>query len=137
MADKIYVGTEKFAVKDIFDSKHKGAAVKAMLKAAEKAVKGSAKLTGDAPKGDDAKGYVIDGSLVSLGPDKKGKKLEAEVKLVVSAWPGKNMLAFPSGTAAFEIDGPDAITASDVEDIAAAATEFAMKTAIDYIVKQG
>ena len=102
---KIYVQVNKFAVKDIFDAKHKAKAITVMQKAAESAIKG--KLTTDAPKDKGAKGWSLDGSLVSLGPDMSGKKLEAKVSMSISTWPGKSIKAMPSGTAAVISDSSD------------------------------
>ena len=49
MADpKIYVNVNTFAIKDIFDAKHKSRVQALMTKTAEQAVKGSSKLTLDA-----------------------------------------------------------------------------------------
>ena len=132
MADaKIYVQVNKFAVKDIFDAKHKAKAVTVMQKAAEGAIKG--KLTTDAPKDKGAKGWSLDGSLVSLGPDKAGKKLEAKVSMSISTWPGKSIKAMPSGTAALAINGADKIDSGDVEAVAAGAVESAMRSATKYM----
>ena len=132
MADpKIFVQVNKFAVKDIFDAKYKAKAVTAMQKAAEAAIKG--KLTTDAPKDKSAKGWSLDGSLVSLAPDKAGKKLEAKVSMSVSTWPGKSIKAMPSGTAAMAIPAADKIDGGDVEAVAAGAVDAAMKSATKYM----
>ena len=132
MADaKTYVQVNKFAVKDIFDAKHKAKAVTAMQKACEAAIKG--KLTTDAPKDKGAKGWSLDGSLVSLGPDKAGKKLEGKVAMSISTWPGKSIKAMPSGTAAMEIPGAGKIDSGDVEAVAEAAVQSAMKSATKYM----
>ncbi len=126
-----YVQINKFAVKDIFDDKYKARAIAAMQKAAEKAIKG--KLTADAPKEKGAKGWSLDGSLVSMAPDKAGKKLEGKVSMAISTWPGKSVKAMPAGSAATTIAGADKIDAGDVEAIAAAAVESAMKSAVGYM----
>ena len=132
MADaKTYVQVNKFAVKDIFDPKHKTKAVTVMQKAAESAIKG--KLTTDPPKEKGAKGWSLDGSLVSLAPDKAGKKLEAKVSMSISTWPGKSIKAMPSGTAAMAIDGADKIVSGDVEAVAEAAVQSAMRSATKYM----
>ena len=132
MADaKTYVQVNKFAVKDIFDAKFKAKAVTAMQKACEDAIKG--KLTTDTPKDKAAKGWSLDGSLVSLAPDKSGKKLEGKVSMSISTWPGKSIKAMPSGTAAMSIPGADKIDSGDVEAIAGAAVESAMKSATKYM----
>ena len=131
MADaKIYVQVNKFAVKDIFDSKHKAKAITVMQKAAEGAIKG--KLTTDAPKEKGAKGWTLDGSLVSLAPDKAGKKLEAKVSMSISTWPGKSIKAMPSGTAVLPIASADKIDAGDVEAVAEGAVQSAMRSATKY-----
>ena len=101
---KTYVNVEKISVKDVFDSKYKSALPGIMQKCAEKAVKSSGKLTLDEPKEKGAKGYSLSGSLVSLGPDKSGKKLAGEVMLVVATWPDKSIKAMPAGKGGFEID---------------------------------
>ena len=132
MADaKTYVQVNKFAVKDIFEAKYKAKAVSAMQKACEDAIKG--KLTTDTPKDKSAKGWSLDGSLVSLAPDKAGKKLEAKVSMSISTWPGKSIKAMPSGTAAMAIQSADKVDSGDVEAIAAAAVESAMKSATKYM----
>ena len=132
MADaKTYVQVNKFAVKDIFDAKHKTKAVTVMQKAAEGAIKG--KLTTDPPKDKSAKGWSLDGSLVSLGPDKAGKKLEAKVSMSISTWPGKSIKAMPSGTAALAISGADKIDAGDVDAVAEGAVVSAMRSATKYM----
>jgi hypothetical protein len=132
MADaKTYVQVNKFAVKDIFDAKHKTKAVTVMQKAAESAIKG--KLTTDPPKEKGAKGWSLDGSLVSLAPDKAGKKLEAKVSMSISTWPGKSIKAMPSGTAAMAIGGADKIVSGDVEAVAEAAVQSAMRSATKYM----
>ena len=128
---KTYVQVNKFAVKDIYDAKHKAKAVTAMQKAAEGAIKG--KLTTDQPKEKGAKGWSLDGSLVSLGPDKAGKKLEAKVSMSISTWPGKSINAMPSGTAALAISGADKIDAGDVEAVAEGAVQSAMRSATKYM----
>ena len=126
-----YVQVNKFAVKDIFDAKHKARAITAMQKACEGAIKG--KLTTDAPKDKGAKGWSLDGSLVSLAPDKAGKKLEGKVSMSISTWPGKSIKAMPSGTASMDIPGPDKVGAGDVEAIAEACVQSAMKSATKYM----
>ena len=132
MADaKTYVQVNKFAVKDIFDPKYKAKAVTVMQKACEEAIKG--KLTTDAPKEKGAKGWSLDGSLVSLAPDKAGKKLEAKVSMSISTWPGKSIKAMPSGTAAMAIPSADKIDSGDVEAVAEGAVQSAMKSATKYM----
>jgi hypothetical protein len=132
---KTYVQINKFAVKDIFDPKHKGRMPGLMQKAAEKAVKGSGKLTLEAPKEKGAKGFSLDGSLVSLAPDAAGKKLEGKCSMSISTWPGKSIKAMPSGNAATAIAGADKIDPGDVDAIADAAVASAMKAAVSYMEK--
>jgi hypothetical protein len=132
---KTYVNVQKMSVKDVFDQKYKNSLPAVMQKCAEKAVKGDSKLTLDEPKGKDAKGWSLDGSLVSLGPDKTGKKLAGEVSLVISTWPGKSIKAMPSGKASIAIDDPDKIAADDVQALTAALMEAAMDTATDFMEK--
>ncbi|MEP6738852.1 MAG: hypothetical protein ABJA61_00650 [Caldimonas sp.] len=132
-ASKTYVQIVKPAVKDIFDTKHKSRVIEKMQKAAEKAVKDSGKLTLDAPKEKGATGFSIDTSLVSLAPDKAGKKLEGKCSMSISTWPGKSIKAMPSGTAALAISGADKIDAGDVDAVAEGAVESAMKSATKYM----
>ena len=134
-AAKTYVNVQKMNVKDVFDSKYKSSLPGIMQKVAEKAVKSSGKLTLDEPKEKGAKGYSLDGSLVSLAPDKSGKKLAGEVSLVISTWPGKSIKAMPSGKAALDIDDPAKISAGDVQALAEALVSSAMETATDYMEK--
>src|SRR4030095_12275427 len=112
---------KKFAAKDMFNAKHKTKAITVMQKAAESAIKG--KLTTDPPKDKGAKGWSLDGSLVSLAPDKAGKNLEAKVSMSIPPCPGKSIKAMPSGTAAMAINGADKIDSGDVEAVAEAAVE--------------
>jgi hypothetical protein len=133
MADaKTYVEIVGFAVKDIFDSKHKAKAIEAMDKAAAAAAKKSGKLTLDKPK-DKSKGWSLNGSLVSLGPDKAGKKVAAEVTLAVATWPGKSIKSVAKGSASFAIDDPAKINAGDVAALAEGAVDGAMKSAVKYM----
>ena len=135
MADpKIYVNVNTFAIKDIFDAKHKSRVQALMTKTAEQAVKGSSKLTLDVPKEKGAKGWSLDSSLVSLGPDKAGKKFGADVSMSISTWPGKSMKSFPTGYGGFAIESADEkISPSDVDQVAVKAVTEAMKTAIKYM----
>jgi len=135
MATKTYVQINKFAVKDIFDPKHKSRMPGVMQKAVEKAVKGSSKLTLEAPKEKGAKGYSLDGSLESLAPDASGKKLAGKCSMSVSTWPGKSIKAMPSGTASTVIPGADKVDAGDVDAIADGCVASAMKSAISYMEK--
>ncbi|MEO8525719.1 MAG: hypothetical protein ABI460_13430 [Caldimonas sp.] len=135
MADaKIYVQVKNFDIKDIFDSKHKSRVQALMTKTAEQAVKGSSKLTVDEPKEKGAKGWTLDSSLVSLGPDKAGKKFGANVSMSISTWPGKSMKSFPTGYGGFAIGSADEkISPGDVDQVAVTAVKEAMKTAIKYL----
>ena len=132
---KTYVEVRKMAVKDVFDDKYKSSIPAILKKVAEKAIKGDGKLTLDAPKDKGAKGWTLDGTLVSLGPDKAGKKLAGEVSLVISTWPGKSIKAMPGGKAAIGIDGPDKIAAGDVQALVEALMSSAMDTATGYMEK--
>lgn len=132
---KIYVQINKFAVKDIFDAKHKSRMPAVMQKAAEKAVKSSSKLTLDAPKEKGAKGFSIDGSLESLAPDAAGKKLSGKCSMAITTWPGKSLKAMPSGTAATAIASADKVDAGDVDAIADGCVASAMKSAVSYMEK--
>jgi len=133
MADaRIYVQVNKPAVKDIFDPKHKAKAITAMQSAAEGAIKG--KLTTDVPREKGARGWSLDGSLVSLAPDKAGRKLEAKVSMSISTWPGKLIKSVASGTKAMSIASADKIDAGDVEAVAEAAAALAMVSATRFMV---
>jgi hypothetical protein len=134
-SQKTYVNVQKMGVKDVFDAKYKSTLPGILQKAAEKAVKASSKLTLDEPKDKDAKGYSLDGSLVHMGCDKSGKKLEGEISLVISTWPGKSIKAMPGGKAALGIDDPAKIGADDVKALAEALMDSAMGTATDYMEK--
>ncbi len=132
---KTYVDIEKMIVKDVFDPKYKNSLPPIMQKAAERAVKSSGKLTLDQPKDKGAKGYSLDGSLVSLGPDKSGKQLQGECSMTISTWPGRSIKAMPSSKAGLAIDDPDKIAAADVQALAEAVVEGAMKEATKYMEK--
>ncbi|HSU05334.1 MAG TPA: hypothetical protein VLI93_07150 [Acetobacteraceae bacterium] len=134
-APPTYVNLKDFAVNEVFDAKYKSNLPGIMEKAAEKAVKASSKLTLDKPKDKAAKGYSLDGSLVSLGPDKSGKNLRGECSLIISTWPGKSVKAMPSGNAALPIDDPNKIDAGDVKAVAEGCVKSAMDSATDYMEK--
>lgn len=134
-APKTYVDIEKMVVKDVFDSKYKSSLPQIMQKAAEKAVKSSGKLTLDQPKDKGAKGYSLDGSLVSLGPDKSGKQLQGECSMAISTWPGRSIKAMPNGKAGLAITDPSKIAAADVQAVAEAVVEAAMNAATKYMEK--
>jgi len=133
MANETYVEITRSAVKDIFESSFKANATKAMDKAAEAAVKKAGKLTLDKPKDKGTKGWSVDGSLESMAPDKAGKLLEGKVSMFVSTWPGKSVKAMPSASASITIKGADKVTAADVEDLAGALAESAMRTAVRFM----
>jgi hypothetical protein len=132
---KTYVNIVKPAIKDIFDAKYKSSLPSLMQKIMEKAVKSSGKLTLDAPKDKGAKGWSVDGSLVSLAPDKSGKKLEAECSLVISTWPGKSIKAMPGGKSSIVIAGNGSIDPGDVQALAEGVVTGAMSKAVDYMEK--
>jgi hypothetical protein len=134
MADaKTHVEIPEFALKDIFDSKHKSRVIDLVSKTAEAAVKRSAKPTLDAPKGKDNSGWSANGSVVSLEPDKSGKKLEALVSIAVATWPGKSIKPMVKGSAAIAIDNPTKTSPGDVDAVAEGAAETTMKTAMKYM----
>lgn len=129
---KTFVEVEKFAIKDVFDSKYKSSLPAIMQAAAEKAVKSSGKLAvGAPPKG--SKGYTLDGSLVSLGPDKAGKTLQGECTMSISV--AKSIKAVPNGKAAIAIDDAGKIDPGDVQAVAVGAVESAMASATKYMEK--
>jgi len=133
MAGQTYVEIAKSAVKDIFDSKFKANAVKAMEKAAEASVDKASKLTLTKPKEKGAKGWSVDCSLESMAPDKSGKQLEGKVSMFVSTWPNRSVKAMPSATAKIPIRSADEVSAADVEDLAGALAASAMKTAVKFM----
>ena len=134
-ANKTYVDIAKMSVKDAFDAKYKSSLPKVMQKAAEKAVKASSQLTLDPPKEKGATGFSLDGSLVSIGPDKAGKKLEGKFSMAISTWPGKSIKALPSSNAALAIADASKVDAADVEALAESLVESAMKEAVKYMEK--
>lgn len=133
--DQTYVNIQKMNVKDVFDDSYKSTLPAIMQKSVEKAVKASKKLTTDAPKEKGAKGFSLDGSLVSLGPDKAGKKLQGEFSVVISSWPGKSIQAMPSGKASIAIDDASNIDKGDVVALAQAVVDSAMDAATKYMEK--
>lgn len=134
-AAKTYVDIEKMVVKDVFDPRYKSSLPAIMQKAAEKAIKSSGKLTLDKPKDKGAKGYSLDASLVSLGPDKSGKQLQGECSMAISTWPGRSIKAMPSGKAGVAIADPNKIDAGDVQAVAEAVVAAAMSAATTYMEK--
>jgi hypothetical protein len=132
MADKVYVEVVKFGIKDIFDDKHKSRAVELATGIATKAVD-AAGFTDEKPKDKGAKGWSINGSIVSVGPDKTGKKFVAEVSAAIFTWPAKSLKAMPSGTGSFDTAPGDKYSASDVDAVVKKAAEEAMKTAVKYL----
>jgi hypothetical protein len=85
------------------------------------------------PAADHAEGGGARGSLVSLAPDKSGKQLQGECSMAISTWPGKSIKAMPSGKAGLAIDDPGKIAAGDVQALAEAVVEAAMKAATKYM----
>jgi hypothetical protein len=134
-ASKTYVEIAKMSVKDAFDAKYTSTLPKVMEKAAEKAIKASSQLTLDPPKEKGATGFSLDGSLVSIGPDKTGKKLEGKFSAAISTWPGKSIKAMPSSNAGMPVSDPKKIDAGDVEAVAESLVESAMKEAVKYMEK--
>lgn len=136
MADKTYVEIAKFSVDGGVDGKYKGKAVDTMAKVAEAAVKASSKLTLDTPKEKGAKGWLVLGTLDSVGPDKAGKKFEAKVSMTIATWPAKSMKSFPKGSAGFSISSADEkISPGDVDQLVSTATKEAMKSGVPYMEK--
>jgi hypothetical protein len=136
MPDKTYVEISKFSVGSGVDAKYKGKAVDTMAKAAEAAVKGSSKLTLDAPKEKGAKGWCVLGTLDSVGPDKTGKKFEAKVSMTIATWPAKSLKSFPSGSAGFAIDSPgEKVSPGDADQLIAGAVKSAMKSGVPWMEK--
>lgn len=131
MADaKTYVEIPTFAVNKI-DDKHKSRVVDLMTKTATALVKRSGKLTVDKPK--DGKGWSLNGSLASIGPDKSGKKFAAEVSMAIAVLPGKSIKAMPKGLASFAIDSADSVRPGDFDAAAEAAVDAAMKSALKFM----
>lgn len=130
MAEKVFVEVVEFAVAKIFDKKHEAKAKAAMKKAAEAAVKSG--FTLGKPK-DKAQYWKIDGSLVSLAPNGDGKMLEGKCSISVSAVPKGGIKSVATGSAATKIAGADKVDAGDVEAIAEACAEGAMKRAVAYM----
>jgi len=136
MADKTYVEIAKFTVDGGVDSKYKGKAIDSMAKAAEAAVKSSSKLTLDTPKEKGAKGWLLIGKLDSVGPDKAGKKFQANVSMTIATWPAKAMKSFPSGSAGFAIASADEkVSPGDVDQLVSTAVKEAMKSGVPYMEK--
>ena len=94
MADKTYVEIAKFTVDGGVDAKYKSKSIDTMARAAEAAVKASGKLTLDTPKEKGAKGWLVLGTLDSVGPDKTGKKFEAKVSMTIATWPASSAVAY-------------------------------------------
>lgn len=132
---KIYVKVNNFGLKNIFDSKFKAKAIEAMQKAATKALKASSKITLDAPKEKWATGFMIDGSLTSLGPDKAGKNLLAACSMYVATWPGKSLKSTQTGEGELQKIDVASLTARDVEEVAGAAAEGAMEGVLAFLAK--
>ncbi|MDQ2929110.1 MAG: hypothetical protein M3R22_13295 [Pseudomonadota bacterium] len=119
----------KFAVKSIFDSKYKSDAADAMKAAAADALSSKLKLVSKIDKG--TKGYTIDGSLVSLAPDKAGKMLEAVCSLAISNDHG--IQATAKGSAAAPITSVAKLDKDDVKAAVVAAVGSGMKSAVKYM----
>ncbi len=129
MPDKVQVILPDFAVKDIFDTKHKAVAVAAMGKATEAALKGKFEIGTDKK----AKGWTLNGSLVSMKEDKGAMK--AEVSIAIGAMPGNSVKSIAKGNAAFPDTKASDMKPKDVGELAAAAVESAMKSALPYLLK--
>jgi|NGEPerStandDraft_6_1074524.scaffolds.fasta_scaffold77743_2 hypothetical protein len=130
MADvKIYVEVHNFAVKDIFESKHKSRLIALMKKTAEKAIKD--KLALGAPKDKGGEGYTLDGSLTSLAPDKAQKMLQAKCSISISS--GRGIESIAQGSVGVSIAGADKIKDGDIDATAQACVESAMKSAVKFM----
>lgn len=130
--NKNYVQLSKATNKQIFDPKFKADALRAVDRAVEKAIRANPKLTLDAPKEKGAKGWSLVTSLVSLGPDKSNKQLEAKVEMVIATWPGKAIKAMPKGSGALA-QNMSKVGKGDIEAVADGATAAAMKAAVKYL----
>lgn len=102
-ASKTYVHVEKFAVKNIFETKYKSKTVELAYKLACKWVEKSKELTTKGDKKQD--GFMLGGTINKLvKEDKSGKTLlTTEMTLHMSTWPKKSMFGFPKGGAAVEV----------------------------------
>ena len=128
MADKVQVMVLDFAVKDIFDTKFKATAAAAMADAAKEAVKGKFDVGTDKK----AKGWALNGSLVSMKEDKGAMK--AEVSIAIGAMPGNSIKSIAKGNAAFPDTKASDLKAKDVVDLAKAAVESAMKSGLKFML---
>ena len=124
MADKILVDVKPFAVKAIYEPKYKDRAAKKLTEATV------ASLTGPLAKG--TKGYTLDGSLLSMGPDKAGKMLNAECEIAISTDKG-GVKSMARGKAGFSIPGADKIADGDIDDLCKEIVKQAMKSAARYM----
>jgi hypothetical protein len=125
---KLQVSIPDFAVKDMFEGKFKAAAIEAMGKAATAAVKGKFEIGTDKK----AKGWCLNGSLVSMKEDKGAMK--AEVSVAIGAMPGNSIKSIAKGSAAFPDTKASDMKAKDVGELAAAAVEQAMKSGLKYML---
>ena len=132
MADKVYVEVVKFAAKDLYDDKLKNRFVDLATSTAEKAA-ASAGFTTDKPKEKDAKGWSINGSLTSVGPDKSGKKFVAKASAGVFTWPAKSLKAMPTGEAGFAVEPGEKVSPGDADQLEKTATTEAMKAALGWM----
>ena len=136
MADKTYVEIAKLTVDGGVDAKYKSKSIDTMARAAEAAVKASGKLTLDTPKEKGAKGWLVLGTLDSVGPDKTGKKFEAKVSMTIATWPAKSMKSFAKGSGGFAIGSPDEkVSPGDVDQLVSTAVKEAMKSGVPYMEK--
>ena len=125
---KVQVTIPDFAVKDIFDSKFKAAAVEAMGKAAAAAVKGKFEVGTDKK----AKGWCLNGSLVSMKEDKGSMK--ADVSVAIGAMPGNAIKSIAKGSLTFKDTAASDMKAKDVAELAAGAVGEAMKSGLKYML---
>lgn len=124
MADKILVDVKSFAVKTIYEPKLKDRVIKRLTEATV------ASLSGPLVKG--SKGYTLDGSLLSMGPDKAGKMLNAECQIAISTGNG-GIKSMARGKAGFSIPGADKIKDNDIDDLCKEVVKQAMKSAAKYM----
>ena len=124
MADKILVDVKPFAVKTIYEPKYKDRVAKKLTEATV------ASLSAPLVKG--AKGYTLDGSLLSMAPDKAGKMLSAECQIAISTDKG-GVKSMAKGKAAFSIPGADKIKDNDIDDLCKEIVKQAMKSASKYM----
>jgi hypothetical protein len=111
MADKTYVAVS-ISVKDAFDNKHKSSLPKDIKESFNKAIDKSSKLTSKQPSDKKAESLSLDGGL-SLTKTKKG--IEAKISIAMAK--DRSIFGTANSQAAIELDDPDKVTDSDVDDL--------------------